>query len=122
LQFVGSVFVASAMLRHDRNSNARESLASIFDCHEVAERIHTFNPHRFAVRQDHAALAARIIRRNTHELEVDGIFVVNDEQAVLGANHDMFDVIFDALFAGPDDLEFAGRCARVEQPNLARHT
>ena len=120
LQFVRNVFVAAAMLGNDRNRHSRESLATVFDRDEILEGIHALEAYGFIVRKNHAALAERIRRRNAHELKIDRILVVHDQEAVLRADDNVLDVILDSDFARPDNLKITRRVARVEQARLAR--
>src|SRR5690606_21261093 len=67
------------------------------------------------MRQDGAARAGRVGGGNAHELEVEGVVVVQDQEAILTVDDRMIHVILDALAAWPDDERRRSRLCGINE-------
>ena len=80
----------------------------------LGERVDVLEPDRRVVRQQRLPLLVAAWRRPARAatLEVLGAVVVQHEEDVLAADHGVLDAVLDALAAGRDDAELAGRVGR----------
>jgi hypothetical protein len=96
-------------------------VASVGDDELPSEHVDVLQAHVVAVLDEHGPLVVGPGCGHRHQLEVERVLVVQQEEHVLAGESGVLKRVLDAGFSGPHHPELALRIVRLEDSHLAGH-